>query len=598
MFLSNTTFFQFLNLNCMMKMHKKSLLAALVIGATFTAPVFAQDVQSGLKDLESERLAKAEQTFTQLATSAPTAENQFYLGYYYLRTNQPDKAKAAFEKGLSVDPKNELNNIGLAGVALAKKDAPAAIALTDNAVKATKGKNMDVLFHAGEVYTLFYDDNGVNDPAKALSYLEAAAKLDKKNTNAEIKMAMGDAYFIKNDGGSAVSRYEDALMISPNLAEANYKIGRLYLRGKQYKLAQEYFDKAIANDPEFALTYRSLADALAGARAYKGAAKNMELYVQKSGTTDPEYLTNVAKFYFLSNDYLKAISYLDQLKGKVNDPIIDRMYGWAYSALGKTSQSIEALNRFIAAAPKKVLYDDYVYLGRAYGQQGTPEGDSLSVVYLLKAAPEDTVDNLYREAAQKLYSMKKYEKAGNMYLKSISANRAPAKADYIFSGVSFYTNGLQATRAYASDTAMARSVRKQNMMRTDSVFAKLAEIDSAYASSYYYRAQANYYAAATSAEALSNRAFVPYAEKFIALAGKEIAADAAKQQQYSKNMISSYRLLIADAIAQKDDAKAKNYATEILKLDANDKAAKELIEGPATPPAATPATGAKPVKKS
>jgi len=81
----------------MMKMHKKSLLTALVIGAvTFTAPVFAQDVQSGLKDLESERLAKAEQTFTQLATSAPTADNQFYLGYYYLRTNQPDKAKAAF----------------------------------------------------------------------------------------------------------------------------------------------------------------------------------------------------------------------------------------------------------------------------------------------------------------------------------------------------------------------------------------------------------------------------------------------------------------------------------------------------------------------
>jgi len=173
------------------------------------------------------------------------------------------------KKACRLIPKNELNNVGLAGVALAKKDAPAAIALTDNAVKATKSKNIDVLFRAGEVYTLFYDNNGANDPAKALSYLETAVKLDKKNTNADIKMAMGDAYFIKNDGGSAVSRYEDALMISPNLAEANYKIGRLYLRGKQYKLAQEYFDKAIANDPEFALTYRSLADALAGARAYK-----------------------------------------------------------------------------------------------------------------------------------------------------------------------------------------------------------------------------------------------------------------------------------------------------------------------------------------
>ena len=85
------------------------------------------------------------------------------------------------------------------------------------------------------------------------------------------------------------------------------------------------------------------ADALANSRAYKAAAQNYELYVQKSGTTDPEQLLDVARYKFLAQDYQGAIAYLDQLKGKVNNPIIDRMYGWAYSALGKNQNQLKRL---------------------------------------------------------------------------------------------------------------------------------------------------------------------------------------------------------------------------------------------------------------
>lgn len=595
----------------MMKMHKKSLLTALFLGAvTITAPVFAQDIQSGLKDLESERLAKAEQTFTQLAASAPTAENQFYLGYYYLKTGQSDKAKAAFEKGLATDPANQLNNVGLAGVALAKKDGPGAKALIDASLKATKNKNMDVLYRAGEMYTLNYDYNargltglGTNDPAEALRLLDMATKLDKKNSSADIKMVMGDAYFIKNDGGNSVSRYEDALLISPNLAEANYKIGRLYLRGKQYKLAQEFFTKAIENDAEFAPTYRALAEALASSRAYKGAAKNAELYVQKSGTTDPEYLTNVAKYYFLSNDYLKAISYLDQLKGKVNDPIIDRMYGWAYSALGKNDQAIQALSRFVTNAPTKVIYDDYKYLGRAYGQLGTPEGDSLSVVYLEKAAPSDTLENLYREIGAKYYSAKRWDKAAQYYKQVVAREKKPLNSDFVNLGLANYQQAPRAARDIATtDTLGRQQALKTYYLRADSAFAKLTEQAPEYAPSYYYRGFSNYYAYSR-AEALTNGTFVPYLEKYIEMTGKEIAADASKREQYKRNLITTYKTLAGYAISKKDEAKAKEYATKVLELDPNDKDSKALIEGPQQPepakaaPAPAPAAKA-PVKKS
>ena len=257
----------------MMNNRKQSLLTILFVGATITTPLVAQDLQSALKDIEADRYTKAEQTLTQLASSSPNAENQFYLGYYYLRSGQTDKAKAAFEKGAAADAKNQLNNIGLAGVALSKGDGPAAKTLIDNAVAATKSKDQNVLIRGGEMYTLF-EDPKKNNPAEAIRLLTIADEKDKKNENSEIEMLLGDAYFLKNDGGNAITKYENAMTITPNLAEANYKIGRLYLRGKNYTKAQEYFKLAIQNDPEFAPTYLAYADALANSRAYKSAAQN------------------------------------------------------------------------------------------------------------------------------------------------------------------------------------------------------------------------------------------------------------------------------------------------------------------------------------
>ena len=295
----------------MMNNQKKSLLTILFAGASLAAPVLAQDVQSALKDIDAERFTKAGQSLTQLASSAPSADNQFYLGYYYLKTGQADQAKAAFEKGAAADGKNQLNNIGLAGVALMKKDRATAKTLIDNAVGQTKSKNQDVLIRGAEMYTL---SEQTNDPAEALRLLTIADEKDKKNERSDIEMTMGDAYFLKNDGGNAITKYENALAISPSLAEANYKIGRLFLRGKNYAKAQEFFKLAIQNDAEFAPTYRAFADALANSRAYKTAAQNYELYVQKSGTTDPELLLDVARYKFLAEDYQGAITYLDQLK--------------------------------------------------------------------------------------------------------------------------------------------------------------------------------------------------------------------------------------------------------------------------------------------
>ncbi len=577
-----------------MNQPKKVMLATLFMGAAAFVPALGQDIQTGLRDLEAERIPKAEQTFRQLATSAPTADNQFYLGYFLLKTGKTDEAKAVFEKGMATDPKNQLNNVGLAGVALAKKDLNTAKAKTDEAIAATKGKNGDVLYRAGEMYTLFEGAKGANDPARAIEFLDRAKVLDKKNTNVEIPMTLGDAYTLKNEGGPAVSRYEDVIdgplagaSSNTTKAEANAKIGQLFLRSKQYAKSQEYFEKAIAADPEFAPTYRTYADALVGSRAYKKASSVYDTYVTKSGTKDPELLLNVAKYYFLAGDHQKSLDYLDKLKGQVKDPIIDRMTGWSSLALGRNDQAVTSLNQFISTAPAKVIFDDYKYLGRAYGQLGTPEGDSLSIVNIEKAAPQDTTENLYKEIADKYFSAKRYDKASDYFKKAIANDKKPTSNDYLKLGLANYQYGFQITKTVA-DTAQQRTLKKQYFTQSDSAFAKVAEMvekdGKTYPLAYYYRGQSNYYANPRE-QVLASGAPVPFYERFIEQAKAE--TDSVKKESYRKYLITSYKYLVSNSIAKKDDAKAKEYATKVLELDPNDKDAKEYLEGGKTPVMAT-----------
>lgn len=586
----------------MMNNQKKSLLTILFAGASVAAPVLAQDVQTALKDIDAERFTKAGQSLTQLASSAPSADNQFYLGYYYLKTGQADQAKAAFEKGAAADAKNQLNNIGLAGVALMKKDRATAKTLIDNAIGQTKSKNQDVLIRGAEMYTL---SEQTNDPAEALRLLTIADEKDKKNERADIEMTMGDAYFLKNDGGNAITKYENALVISPSLAEANYKIGRLFLRGKNYVKAQELFKLAIQNDAEFAPTYRAYADALANSRAYKSAAQNYELYVQKSGTTDPEQLLDIARYKFLAEDYQGAITYLDQLKGKINNPIIDRMYGWANTALGKNPEAVESLTRFISTAPQKVMSDDYKYLGRAYGQLKTPQGDSLSIVNLEKAAPEDTMQNLYREIAQKYYEMKRYDKAATYYAQTIKKDKSPKNNDYLNNALANYQYGFRVGRDSLNpmtDTAQIRLMKRQYFLRADSAFAQMAQqvektAGETYPLAYYYRGQSTYYAY-PSAVSLSTGAAVPHYEKFIEMATAE--TDSTKKQTYQKNLVTSYKFLASYNLAKKDDAKAKEYFNKVLEIDPNDADVQKALNPvkATTKPAAKPAATKTPAKKT
>lgn len=576
-----------------MNRNMKMKLVALLISLISFATLQAQTVQDGLALIHGERYNDAEATFKKLAEGTPSADNQYYLGYYYIKANKLDEAQKAFEKGLTIDDKSYLNQVGLGTIALSKGDRTKAKELFDMAEKK-KGKDAEVLFRIGEAYTLFEKNN---DPAEAIRLLDLAIKRDKNLADAYL--AKGDALMLRNEGGNAATAYEYALTAKPNYAVAHNAIGQIFLRGKNYNLALEHYKKAIEADPNFAPAYKDLAELYFFAQKYKQAAENFDLYIQKSGTTDPEMKLRAAQFAFTADDYAKSLQLLEEIKGKINNPITLRMYGWSYFKQNDPDKAIENLTEFMKVAPDKIIGDDYKYLGRAYNQKVTDDKkyDSTGVRYILKGADMDTskaeAATTYKEVAALYYAAKDFPNAAATYEKGIALDTAKATAnDYYYTGLAnfqtatSYVLPTSADSNYA-DSAKISATRKELFLKADSIFATVTQKLPEWPYGYYWRAS-TLYNAYDRQENVDKGISAPHYQKLTELAEKD--PDPSKYKSYLR--LAYGYLAFYNQTTLKDEAKAKEYWEKLLKVDPDNASAKEAL-GLAVAPVAQPAAATK-----
>lgn len=568
-------------------------LVALVLCIFSAVNVHAQTVQDGLALIHAERNKEAGELFTKLATGTPSADNQYYLGYYYVINKQLDEAQKAFEKGIQLDEKSVLNQIGLGTVALGKGDRAKAKELFTAAEKK-KGKDAEVLFRIAEAYTLFEKQS---DPAEAIRLADEAIKRDKNLADAYI--IKGDALMLRNEGGAAVTAYEYALTAKANYAVAHNRIGSVYLRGKNYNLALENYKKALEADPNFAPAYQDLAELYFFARKYKQAAENYDLYMQKSLASDPETKLRAAQFAFTADDYTKSLQILDEMKGKINNPITLRMYGWSYAKTNNPDMAIQNLNEFIKVAPDKVIGDDYKYLGRAYNSKVTDgKGyDSTGVLYILKGADMDTsktdAATTYKEVGALYYAAKDFPNAATTYSKGIILDTAKATAnDYYYLGLSKFQKAgvLGALNNAAGDSAQIALDKRNMYLSADSTFSLVTQKLPDWPYGYYWRASA-LYNAYDKQENIDKGISAPYYLKLAELAEKD--PDPSKYKSYLK--LAYNYLAFYSQTTLKDEAKSKEYWTKLLAIDPNSAAAKEAL-GMAPAPAAAGTATATPAK--
>ncbi len=541
----------------------------LGVGLLLTNLAFGQTIQDGLHMMDRHQPSRAKQVFEGLVAAQPTGENYFYLGYYFLNQRDWDNARKAFEAGKAADPKNYLNQVGLASILVGQNKVNDAKVEFDRILAETKNKNIDVMYRIAEAYSMYYilgkEDSfnaNNNDPAEAIRLIDLIQDRmmkDKKLPTAEHYIVKGDAYLIKNDGGNAVTAYENAIAQEPRNIKAKVKIGTVYLRGKNYKETQARYKEAIDLDSNYAPALRKYGEYLIVGSQYKNASRYFRRYLEKAEAT-PQVTLETAKLLFLSKDYDGAMKFTDEADKKgVQDNDIYRMRGYSNVEMGNFQQGIDNLDGMVKRGVKPYFMDD-LYFGKGYQGLGK---DSLALLYLERAAPLDTNNNVYSIIHDVRYKQKRYADAAaagmNAIQWKVKKSQTVGSGDYFKVAMDYYLTSAFINKA---DTI----ARPAMAMRADSMFAKAIEINDKWPPFYINRARANNLIDYTGTKWLG----APYYEKFLAA----VETQRAEKGQYKEDknqLFEAYKFLGGYHLSvTKDEAKVKELFTKAQEIKPDD----------------------------
>lgn len=236
-------------------MKNKLRLLLLVAGvAGLCNSVLAQTVDQGKKFYYYKRYKSAKDVFDKVLASNPNNIDAIYWqGQTLLAMKDSVGAQELYSKALQTNGNAPMLLAGMGGVELRFGKAQDARSHFDMAIQLTKQKDVNV-FNAVAKSNI---EASQGDLQYALEKLDQATNVKNFN-NPETYVLKGDAYRRQIDGGNAVQAYQKALTMDPNLAEAEYQIGKIYLtqNNKDYFLPD--FEKAVQMDPSYAPAYFEL----------------------------------------------------------------------------------------------------------------------------------------------------------------------------------------------------------------------------------------------------------------------------------------------------------------------------------------------------
>jgi tetratricopeptide (TPR) repeat protein len=307
--------------------------------------LFAQSVEQGKKFLYYERYKSAKETLEKVLQANPNDLNAVYwLGQTLLapKDNRDTAgAKALYQKSLMSNGTAPLILAGMGQIELLEGKNSDAKQHFETAISLTKAKDIEVLNAVGRANGNF--DTKAGDPNYAIEKLNAATEIKKFN-DAETYVIMGDAYRKLIDGGNAVLSYTKALQIQPNLAEAEYKIGKIYLSQNNREYFLPAFEKAVQMDPAYAPAYYELYYYWYYHDVNK-AGDYLDKYVANTDQ-GPETEYSKADYLYASSKFADAKSKAQALISQYGDKVSPRMYkllAFAEDTLGDPTSAKQSM---------------------------------------------------------------------------------------------------------------------------------------------------------------------------------------------------------------------------------------------------------------
>lgn len=539
---------------------------SVMLVASFTQ---AQSLEDARKAVNAEQFQKAKSLFSNLVKTQPTPENYFYYGDLYLQLNMPDSAKAVFQKGIAADDKGKytLNQIGLGTVDLFEKNNAAAEANFAKATEAMRKKDFLEFIYIGKAYTY----TASRDLTKAFEWFSKAQENGEKE--AELHIAMGNAYKAQNKNSEAVAEYQRAMNLKENLLGVEVNIGEIWTQAFNFELAETNLKAVIAKDANYGPAYRALAEnyyrwtSALPARRTEFLTKAKDNYSKYLDLTDRSTESQYRYLIFLLNagDYAgleKAATEFINSSGYKNDYILARRFrGYAAIENNNTAEGITALTKFISEVDKgRIIAGDYLYLGRAYQAQ---KQDSLAITNYVKGYELDTTNNeVLGNIAKTYFSAKKYDKAAQYYDKLTKLPKA-SFVDWFYLGYSNYFHYANLINKSSTDAAEIN----RTLLAADSAFTYVAE-KAKNADAYLYLARVEYYLNPVTENDKVKATFDKFVEITLA---KETLTDANK-----RNLSEAYSSLGAYYI-KTDKVKSKDYFEKALVLTPDSQQIKDAL---------------------
>lgn len=537
--------------------------------ASFTL-VNAQDIDQAKKAIDAEQFEKAKTILKSLLQAKPSnGTASFLLGNVYMSQKELDSAKIYYQKGITGSDGAKLNYIGLGQLDLEAKNQTAAQSNFDIAIKDAKRKDATVPTYIARAYM----NISKPDYKNAITILERA-KIDSPQ-NADLLLALGDAYYLENKQNEAYSSYRSAFQIDPTMLRAKMQLGVLLKGAKSYDLAINSFNEVIAINPNYGPVYRELAETYYkwGRNKPSKAAEYMQLaisnYDKYMSMTDYSLASRMRRA-----DFLVLLKNWPELEKEANkmielDKVNPRIYRYlAYSAFenGNVDVALKSLESFISNPNSKVIAKDYIYLAEIKFKKAiAPDGLTMDptlyasgLVDLKKALElEPLATEDLNDIGKKLFSKKFYKEAAPIF--ELGTKNTEDK-NYVDDNIYY---GLSVLYGNSKKDVKADPIELKN---ADAALDKVIVAAPSYQDAFLYKARINRLA--------ENEEFIiKNYESYIAkLTEKGELANAT----HKTKIVESYNNLAA-SYANKDKAKAIEYFNKTLAIDpTNDYATKSL----------------------
>ncbi|NEU07003.1 hypothetical protein GZH53_01650 [Flavihumibacter sp. R14] len=541
-----------------------AIFGVLLIGS----PGFAQNLGDAKKAIDAEQYQKSKTLLKALTLSQPTnAENFFYLGNVYLGTDYIDSAKAAYKNGINANANFPLNYVGLGAADLALNLSNPKSHF-DKALSLTGKKDHHTLLFIGKAYS----GAPKPDASAAVAALEKAKAINSKD--AEVYLALGDAYRAQQKNSEAFSNYRTAFDLNKNLLRAKVEMGVLNKLSKAYPEAVTELNEVVALDPNYGPAYRELAEAYywwGNAESSKWderitqALKSYEKYMDLTDRS-LESRERHATFLILAKKYkeLEAEANAMAQMDKTN-PRIFRYLGYSAYENGNYPASVKALNDFLSKIDtSRIIPRDYVYLGRALIKISGSEAEGIK--NLKKAIDLDSTNvQITGEIGKTLYAARKFADAATIFEIAVTNPTSKTRAyDSFYLGMSHYFN-------YAGQVKEKQSPDKTLLARADSAFSYVIKAVPANPDSYLYRARIkNIVDTQEPKLGLMVPDYTKYVE--VVLAKPDAGSDSRKN-----SLIEAYNVLGAFH-SRSNSEKAKDYFKSTLQLNPSDEYALSALK--------------------